>query len=253
MADRSKMKLGRKAVKTDSRTLKLGNYLTAALPPPPSTVDWTKGTTNWGMMLNDSLGDCTIAGGAHAIQVWTLNTATMYTMPNNVIEGAYSAWDGYVPGDPSTDQGGIELDVLNDWKKNVRGFFKQHPLLAFADAAVTNQTEVKQAINLFGGLYIGLNVPNYIMGDTIPQVWDVPQPGQDATIDGGHCVYCVGYDPQGVTFISWGALYKMTWAFWSKFVDEAHALLGKNWLDAKSVDPQGFDLAQLEADLRLIV
>ena len=252
MADRSKMKLGRKAVKTDSRTLKLGKYLTAALPPPPPSADWTKGTTAWGMMLNDSLGDCTIAGCAHAIQVWTLNTATIYTMPERGRRGLLGL--GRLCARRSLHRPGRHrVDVLNDWKKNVRGFFKQHPLLAFADAAVTNQTEVKQAINLFGGLYIGLNVPNYIMGDTTPQVWDVPQPGQDATIDGGHCVWCVGYDPQGVTFISWGALYKMTWAFWSKFVDEAHALLGKNWLDAKSVDPQGFNLAQLEADLRLIV
>ena len=32
MADHSKMKLGRKAIKTDSRTLKLRDYLTPAFP-----------------------------------------------------------------------------------------------------------------------------------------------------------------------------------------------------------------------------
>jgi hypothetical protein len=35
MADHSKMKLGRKAIKTDTRTLAFGDYLTPALPPPP--------------------------------------------------------------------------------------------------------------------------------------------------------------------------------------------------------------------------
>jgi hypothetical protein len=35
MADHSKMKLGRKAIKTDTRTLALGDYLTPSLPPPP--------------------------------------------------------------------------------------------------------------------------------------------------------------------------------------------------------------------------
>jgi len=31
--------------------------------------DWTKGITEWGMMMNDTLGDCTIAGVGHAVQV----------------------------------------------------------------------------------------------------------------------------------------------------------------------------------------
>ena len=38
-------KLGRKAIKTDTRTLMLGNYLTPALP---IAVDWTKKIDSWG-------------------------------------------------------------------------------------------------------------------------------------------------------------------------------------------------------------
>ena len=70
MVDHSKMKLGRKAIKTDSRTLAFGDYLTPALPPPPKTADWTKGIASWGMMLNDTLGDCTIAALAHSITTY---------------------------------------------------------------------------------------------------------------------------------------------------------------------------------------
>ena len=68
-------RLGRKCVKTDSRTLRLAKY-TADLPTPPASSDWTKGITQWGMMLNDTLGDCTIAGLGHALQVWTVNAST---------------------------------------------------------------------------------------------------------------------------------------------------------------------------------
>ena len=117
MADHSKMRLGRKAIKTDSRTLALGDYLTPALPPPPPSADWTKGITSWGMMLNDTLGDCTIAGAGHAVQVWTANTASIATLPDPTIESYYQQWDGYVPGNSSTDNGGVELDVLNDWRR----------------------------------------------------------------------------------------------------------------------------------------
>ena len=35
----------------------------------------------------------------------------------------------------------------------------------------------------------------------------------------------VDYDPEGVTFITWGELQRATWAWWNRYVDEAHALL----------------------------
>jgi len=239
-------KLGRKAIKWDSRTLKVRDYLTPALPAPPVSVDWTRGIISFGEMLNDQLGDCVFAGIGHAIQIWTANTTTEATVPDSTIESYYESWAGYDPNDPSTDQGYIELDALNKWKK---GTFAGHKLLAYADATISNIAEVKQAINLFGGVYIGLNVPNFIM-NSIPSVWDVVS--DDGGIDGGHCVYVVGYDADTIKFISWGSLYSMTTAFWNKYVDEAHALLSQDWIDTKGVDPQGFNLAQLEADLAAI-
>jgi len=38
MTDHSQMKLGRKAIKTDTRTLAFGDYLTPSLPPPPAAA-----------------------------------------------------------------------------------------------------------------------------------------------------------------------------------------------------------------------
>ncbi len=160
-------KLGRKAIKTDSRTLELGRYLTPAVPPPPAAADWTKGIDSWGMMLNDMLGDCTIAGCGHAVQVWTANTGTMVTVPDSTIESYYEQWDGYVPGNPSTDKGGVELDVLNDWQKQG---FAGNTLLAFADPRLANLVEMRQSIALFGGVYIGLSLP---LTAQTQDVWDV--------------------------------------------------------------------------------
>jgi len=175
MADHSSMRLGRKAIKTDSRTLALANYITPSIPPPPPAADWTKGVTDWGMMLNDTLGDCTIAGVAHAIQVWTANTGTMTTTPDATVQTYYENWDGYVPGDPNTDNGGIELDVLNDWQKQG---FDGHALFAFANARYTNLVEIRQSIALFGGVYIGLALPVTAQSQ---DVWDVvPKGGANA-------------------------------------------------------------------------
>jgi hypothetical protein len=242
------MRLGRKAIKTDSRTLALSDYLGKALAPPPPSADWTKGIASWGMMLNHTLGDCTIAGVGHAVQVWTANTGAMATVPDPVIESYYEKWDGYVPGQPSTDTGGIELNVLNGWQKQG---FDGHSLLGFADPKFANLTEIRQSIALFGGVYIGLALP---LSAQTQDVWEaVPSanPKGKKGSWGGHCVFVPKYDQNGFTCITWGQLKTMTIPFWDAYVDEAHTLLSPDWIGAKG-SPGGFELAQLKSDLSKI-
>ena len=86
-------------------------------------------------------------------------------------------------------------------------------------------------------------------------VWDVVATGganANPNSWGGHCVFVPKYDEKGFTCITWGQLKTMTLAFWKKYCDEAHTLLGHDWLSAKGA-PNGFDRAQLEADLEVIV
>jgi len=248
MPDHSKMRLGRKAIKTDSRTLAFGDYLKRGLPAPPAAVDWTKGITRWGVMMNKKLSCCTIAGAGHAVQVWTLHTSKRITVSDETVLRYYKKWDGYVPGKPETDAGGIELDVLNAWQKTS---FDRNPLLAFADPKYTNMVEIRQSIALFGGVYIGLNMPRTALTQ---EVWDVvPNGGADAAPGswGGHCVFVPKYDQHGFTCITWGGLKTMTVAFWKKYCDEAHTLLSTDWLKSKGA-PSGFNRTQLEADLKAI-
>jgi hypothetical protein len=193
----------------------------------------------------DGLGDCTIAGVAHAIQVWTLSKGNEVTLPDSTVLRYYEKWDGYKPSNPRSDQGGVELDVLKDWRKQG---FSGHPLLAFADPDPQDTLHVQQAIALFGGLYIGLSLP--ISAQT-QDVWDVdPDPndpkGQPGSW-GGHCVFVPDYDANGLTCITWGAPKKMTWAFWGTYCDEAHALLSPDWKPSA-----GFDMASLQADLAAV-
>lgn len=252
MVDHSKMRLGRNYVKRDDRTLKMARYFGAKLPPAPLAADWSHGITDFGEMLNARLGICTIAGCGHSVQVWSANTSAEITVPDSAILAAYEKWDGYDPNDPSTDQGGNELDVLKAWR---RDGLDGHKLLAFADPTVSNLEEIRQTIHLFGGVYIGVALP--VTAQT-QDVWDVApgylsgtNPNAEANSWGGHCVYVPAYDPDGFTCITWGAKKKMTNAFWSAYVDEAHGLLGADWFKADEA-PSGFDLAQLQMDLALI-
>ncbi len=242
--------LGRKAIITDSRTLKMATYIGPELPAPPAVVDWTNGqTTEWGMMLNDRLGCCTIAGCAHAIQLWSKNVGQQITVPDSAVLSMYEQWDGYNPAIPSSDEGGIELNVLNSWKK--QGFVG-HNLLAFASINIQNVLEIQQCINLFGGLYIGISLP---LTAQHQDVWDVdlsdPYASQPGSW-GGHCVFISGYDKNGISCITWGSVKKMTVAFFLKYCDEAYALIGQDFFNTQGVDVEGFNSSQLLADLSQI-
>jgi len=242
-------RLGRKAIKRDSRTLKLAKYLTEKLPNPPAALDWSQGEDNWGIMLNDNLGDCTIAACGHAIQVWSRQVMTKYTVSDSDILAAYELWDGYDPTNPATDDGGVELDVLNNWR-NLG--LANHKLFGFAEVTPTNLLEVRQAINLFGGVYIGVELPKTAQKQKIWDVTNVTSNNSEPDSWGGHCVFVTGYDETSFTCITWGKLKKMTVPFWIKYVDEVYAVFGADWMCGYGQAPSGFDLTQLTADLAQI-
>jgi len=243
-------KLGRKAVKTDSRSLKLARYLTPSFTNP-QTLSWTKNVTSFGMMKNNQLGCCTISGCGHQEQVWSLNASSEITVSDTIILDAYEQWCGYNPSDPNSDQGGVELDVLTDWRKNGLG---GHKLDAFVAVNLKNLREVHRAMNLFGGVYIGVGLPITAQNQAI---WDVvPNAGPDGEVGswGGHCVQIPNYDQTNTTLtcITWGSLQPMTNRFFSKYVDEVWALVGADWFRSSGVDPTGLNLQQLLADVSQI-
>lgn len=245
--------LGKKAPKLDPRTLQLSRYLTPELPPPPVSVDWYGGVTSFGEMLNDELGDCTCAAVGHAIQVASLNTHVgEETPPDSAVLGLYESACGYVPGNPSTDQGGVIIDVLN----YVRQFlFDTHKLWAYADPSPGDVNHIKQAISLFGMVDIGIGLP--LTAQTqVGTLWDVvgnpkTNPNSQPYSWGGHSVIVAAYDAEGLTCVTWGALQKMTWNFWATYTDESHALMLNMWLEKFDVKVASI-VASMEADLALV-
>lgn len=240
MLNPTSVKLGKKEAKIDSRTLSLARYLTPSVPPPPPSCDWTKGVTSWGMMLNDSLGDCTCAAIGHGIQVANLNGDVEVTPHDEMILALYEASCGYDPNNPSSDQGGFILDVLNFSRKWHPGTQAHHHkrkfrLLAYTDPNPGDVLHIKQAIWHFGVVDIGIMLPLTAQRQ-VGRVWDVvgnPRIDRDSQPGswGGHSVIVCGYDSEGLICITWGAIQRMTWSFWKTYVDEAHALLFHSWLN----------------------
>ena len=259
MPNFSKMKLGKLPSVNDPRTLKLAKYFLDTLPPAPPSVDYTCGITSFGEMLNDNLSDCVIAACGHAEQIWTAVLGDEYTATDAQVEQRYSEWCGYVPGNPGTDNGCIELDVLNGWRK--KGFWK-HLLIGYADPDPMNLEHIKQAIYLFGGVFIGVQLP---VSAQTQNVWDVSS-GPDAIPGswGGHGIFVPKYrtDTDGnliFTGITWGELIDITQAFWTyndpdngPYLDEAHALIGWDFVTRKGKTPVGLDIAQMKTDVQLL-
>lgn len=235
------MKLGKKSPRVDRRTLKLALYMTPELPNPPDVVTNSRGQMDWGVMGNDVLSDCTIAAAAHAVQVWTQAQGKEITLLDSDVLSYYQKWDGYNPQDPSTDEGGVALDVLNCWRKEG---LSGHNILGYAQSNSRNSLHNRQAIAIFGGLYVGLNMPVSAQGQ---KVWefDPSSEGQPGSW-GGHAVFVPDYDLSGLTCITWGRLQKMTWEFFKTYCDEAYAIVSSDW-------PAGFDAQAFQTDLAAIV
>jgi hypothetical protein len=251
MIDFNAVKLGKKYAKYDHRSLKLSSYLPDTLPPIPETVDFSaKVKVPWGQMLNSELGDCTCAAAGHLILQWTANAGVAVIPPDSSILEAYSAITGYNPSDPSSDNGAVELDVLNYWRQNGIG---GHKIGAFALVSPHNHDHVKAATYLFGGLYIGVQLPSSAQG---AEVWDVPSCGLTGEGEpgswGGHAVEVVAYDQNGLTVITWGQKMRVTWAFWNAYCDEAYAILSNDFLVGGTQTPEGFALSALNADLQSV-
>ena len=120
-----------------------------------------------------------------------------------------------------------------------------------ADVPVHEERLVRTAAWLFGGLYIGLQLPlsartqpvwtwtRSLHGDARPGSW------------GGHAVNIVRYSPATLTCATWGKLQDMTWSFWDRYCDEAYAIVSTDFLQ-QGKSPAGFDLATLQSDLQLV-
>lgn len=244
-------KLGKLGARRDPRTLRLMDYA-SNLPPAPDSCNLTSKLTNIGMMLNDSLGDCTCATVGHIIQQWTAENGNQIIVPDAAILALYEKVGGYIPGQDSTDNGAVALDVLNYWTKN--GIAGRQPLMGYTCLDTNHVAQLKAAVYYFGNAYIGVELP---LSSENQDVWSVPffgTFGKGAKGSwGGHAIPVCAYDKDYVYVITWGVIKKMTWGFFKTYCDEAYALLSMDWINnLTKLAPGNFDLPSLQMDLTTI-
>ncbi len=145
---------GKKAPIFDRRTLHFGAYLTPALPGPPEAVNWGKNVKSWPMYLNDRYADCTCAAAGHMIQNWTAAVKRRVRPSEQQVLKFYEQFTK-----PGPHNSVHALKVLKHWRSiGLAG----HKIKAFAQLELRNVTEVKDAISIFGGCYIGVELPKFV-------------------------------------------------------------------------------------------
>ena len=248
-------KFGKQPFLPDTRDFLFSTYLNkAVLPPHPPTFGHENSVPSnaWGMLGNDTVGDCAVAGPMHQIVEWTTaaKKPVSFTTANAI--GAYSAISGYTPSNPNTDVGCQLRDVLKYWQKT--GFKDTkgnlHKIAAYLQIPISQLANIEEAIYLFGSVTAGLMVPKSMMDQ-----FNAGQPltvVQHSPIEGGHCMPLIGLESAWIPASTWGSIAKVTVPFFKKYYDEVWAVISQDELDGKGMSPEAFNWTQLQADLKAI-
>jgi hypothetical protein len=248
--------LGRQQPRIVAPRLELRNYRSLAEPKPPAEVNYTgphAGAALAEIYLNNQLGDCVIAALAHAFGVFAGHSGGPQAIfTDQQIQDLYSWITGYVPGDPSTDNGTSIQAALHFVAS--KGFLG-HRIAGYLGVNATDATEVQLAIWLFENLIIGLNLPDAYV-NPLPSGWEFlwglagrPNPAN------GHCVLGAGYSDNPAARIStWGMCGWMTFAAIAKYCVQSAGgdlyviLTPEMLIKGTKRAPNGLKWAQLAAD-----
>lgn len=235
--------------KLNLKALPLSNYVNARAVSFPPVCTWWR-PMPFGMLGNDTVGDCVIAYMLHQIMVWNevSHNAAMIGFTTEQAIQTYSAITGYNPADPSTDQGTDPDTALNYWQQQK---LFGHAISGYANLDITNIDQLKLAIYTFGGIGFSFNVPQYIMNVPGGQSWSY-KTGNDITNVGGHQVGIIGYGRQGFRENCWDTTNTFNPEFIGAFGVAAQAVVSEDWIKASGVSPSGLDLAGLLADLQTV-
>jgi hypothetical protein len=222
-----------------------------ALPAPMGLIDFHSHVHDYAMLLNDQLGDCTAAALLHIIQSWTDYASVEFDPTDAEALKIYEVTGGYIPGDPSTDNGAVVQDVLDYWRKTgVNG----HKIVAFAKIQDPTKVRLRQALQVFGTVYLGIECPSSALDQfNADEPWTVV-PG--SPIAGGHAIALAGWNMRhsaSAVVLTWGKAQHATGEFLETYTEEAWVPISEDWINAQGVTPvSGLNMQQLSEDFTLL-
>lgn len=249
--------LGKAPARPGAIRPKFSTYLnTSVLATPPAEFGHDRLVGNWGMLANDSVGDCAIADALHQTMLWRAEAGMSTPMTDACAIANYSAVTDYNAGDPSTDQG-TDVPQLVNYRyttglKDAAG--NSHKIGAAVALEPGNWEELVYALYYSDGVTLGIQMSQQWM--------DAFQPGTDIiTWDkvsrpkniGGHAITGVAFHDNLARIVTWGTdIVGITDAGYAQASDETYAFFSAEKLK-NGVDLNGFDAEKLLADLPLLL
>jgi len=227
------------AVKLSMGTL--SNYVKGTVPSAPRSFDYSNRVKDYPMALNDTYGDCTIAGVIHMLQLAYAEIGEVFEYPGDeAVKQEYFKLTG------GADTGLVEHEVLKTWMND--GLFGTK-ISAYAPVNIKNRDELAAAIYLFGSVYLGVEMPPDAETQfESHQPWHVPQYAEEAS--GGHCVVATGCNRFGVDIITWGATESMTWQWWETYGSEAWVVIPEAFVELDHGPVWNVNILSLQEDLK---
>lgn len=222
----------------------LNDYLKNPLPQPPSSFDYASKVTNgFPMFLNDTYGDCAVAGLLHLLQIWYAEVGEVFTPPSDEeVKTTYFQLTG------GEDTGLVLQNVLKEWQTT--GLFGTK-IIGYAPIEIRDTSAMKASAYAFGGLYLGVELPGnaeeqFEQGEP----WHL-EGGYNPPV-GGHCIVGSGANRFGIDDLTWGAEDGFTWNWWNYYGSECWAVIPEIFAE-KGHGPLGnIDIDGLMNDLKEI-
>lgn len=246
--------------------LQLSSYMDmTALPPIPAGAfgHTNMVTSPWGMLMNDQLGCCVIAGAEHEHMLWSAESSLGMAMFNNACTiKNYSEIARYRSDQPWTDQG---TDMLHAAQMRMtRGILdasgNRHKIGAALELDCTpghlNIDQLWYAAWLFDGIGLGIHVTKSWERDfQSHKPWDAAD-FHTKDIVGGHYVTGVAREGDNGKFmldvVTWGELHPITPAGLKAATVTALVYVTQEKLNKKGLDLEGLGWADLQADAKKV-
>jgi hypothetical protein len=228
----------------------------------PGGEDYLANLTDWQMLGNDAAGDCNAVTWANLRRLVTATLAAPGYYPTQA-----QVWQFYQTQNPGFDPAGSK-DTNGPGSQDDQGMDIQTGLeylhasggpdgvkaVAFAKVDHTNMAQVKAALAIFGGLWLGIQVLDANQREFAEgKAWtDVP----GSAIDGGHAILGGGYKTD-INFITWAKETRFAESFWNGLV-QGNPLVEESWLViwpehlGTTGFEQGVNQAQLAADYQAL-
>ena len=254
-------KYGRRPPK-NAPALRFGSFLSSGAPVHPRDEDYLAKLSDWQMLGNDVVGDCNAVTWANMRRLVTATLTTEYYPTQEQVWQFYQTQNpGFDPnGASSTNGPGSSQDRGMDVQTGLEylhatGGPDGVKTVAFAKVDHTKIAEVKAALAIFGGLWLGVQVldanqQQFAQGRAWSDVAGSP-------VEGGHAILGGGYTTADVKFITWAKETEFARSFWdgvvqgTPLVEEAWAVIWPENLGTSAFE-QGVDQAQLAADYQAL-